>query len=142
MTARFCGDMTDGDRDAVNASPGLATAVSVVPYQPQDALVRDILQSDVALWVVSDNVPSRVFEYVYLRRPILALLPPGVDERIHGCDRFAHVVRADDPDAIAAAIGRLVDTKRLGRLEPVAKAGLFSRQEFLDWFAAQWESLR
>jgi hypothetical protein len=142
VTVRFCGDITAADRVAVDASPRLSAAVTALPYQPQDALVREVLQADVALWVVSDNVPSRVFEYVYLRRPILALLPPGVDEGIHDVGRFAHVVRADDPAAIAAAIGRLFELKRQGRLAPVAPAGLFSRRQFLDWFAAQWESLR
>ena len=57
-------------------------------------------------------LPSKLYEALALGRGVLALTPPGSDTEVllRALGSDAGLAPADDEDAIAAAVGRLLDS--------------------------------
>ncbi len=62
-------------------------------------------------------VPGKLYEYIGLRRPVLALVPPGEARDVVDGLRRGVAVNPTAPDEIARAIGELFDRHRAGTLD-------------------------
>ncbi|HET6449332.1 MAG TPA: hypothetical protein VFG31_09510, partial [Conexibacter sp.] len=91
-------------------------AVEVLPPGPWAEAVQRIAAADAALVTQARGagdataVASKVYEYLALGRPVLALTDGGATEallRRLGADALC--ARLDDPDGIARALARLAD---------------------------------
>lgn len=110
IVARFYGDWDEDYSDTASAN-GIGTQVRALGLVPHEELVPILKGSDVLLYIGGTddrnrrNIPSKMWDYVGARRPILALADPEfaaaefVEE--HGLGIVAH---PDDPSAIAAAL--------------------------------------
>ena len=67
-------------------------------------------------WPAS-NAPGKFFEYLAMRRPILALCGPGTVERLVRQLRAGYCAPVDDPQAILHALVDLYERFRSGNLE-------------------------
>ncbi len=140
VKVHFLGGITADARELLAKNELLRGSVTVEPYLPFDEAIRLVAQADVALWFQADdshfreNVPAKVFEYVYLRLPVLAISAsengyPILDQ--HGIGR---TVPARDLEGIRHAIDDYAaDKRRKGdvRCEP---NDLFARTRFVEWF--------
>ncbi|MES1242680.1 MAG: glycosyltransferase [Acidobacteriota bacterium] len=110
---------------APTVPPSLAGVVSFEPSMPPDAVPAWMAEADVALLVeanLEEGVffPSKLSDYLIGGRPILALSP----SRGVAADFLASgggvLAGPEDPAGIAAALGRLYDLWRAGRLAELA----------------------
>ncbi len=89
-------------------------------------------------------VPGKLYEYIGVRRPILALAPEGEASAIVRKYRRGEVARQDDPRAIADKLKLMVEKHRNGTLEtdydlsPVAE---YRRDVLTDRLAERLDSL-
>ena len=112
--ARFLGDFRPADREWAE-SLGLGDRLELLPYAPRAtslALQRD---SEALLLLIPDAggrgrgvLSGKVFEYVAVGRPILALVPPdGAAAQLIRETGSGVVAPPDDPVAIRAALESL-----------------------------------
>jgi glycosyltransferase involved in cell wall biosynthesis len=100
----------------------LADIVRLEPRQPAEAAMSAAAEADVLLSIDAPSdgasvfLPSKLVDYLMFRKPILGLTPlEGASAdllRGAGCP----VAPPDDPAAIAAAVGRLMDRAASGAL--------------------------
>jgi glycosyltransferase involved in cell wall biosynthesis len=120
---------TAGVRDQIAVYPG-------VPFRQSVALQHE---ADILLLMQwndpreQGNVPAKLFEYMATGRPILGIgIEDGVPARL--IDARGAGIYANDPDRIAAQLGRWVEEKRAtGRVTPVdpaARIGLARDEQF------------
>jgi glycosyltransferase involved in cell wall biosynthesis len=89
-------------------------------------------------------VPGKLYEYIGVRRPILALAPDGEASAIVRRHRRGEVARQDDPRAIADRLKLMADKHRNGTLEtdydlsPVAE---YRRDVLTERLAERLDSL-
>ena len=98
------------DVGAAIARLGLTGVVTVTPPVPHDTSLRLLSASHVLVVIQPDTalqVPAKLYEYVGLRRPILALADPGAVARIVRDGGFGVVVSPTDVDGIASALTQL-----------------------------------
>lgn len=152
VTARFVGDFRAGDR-AFAETLGLGERLELLPYVPRREALRLQRDSDALLLLVPEAggrgrgvLSGKVFEYVAAERPILAAVPPDGEAARLVRETGAGVVAApDDPEALAAALGGLVERWRAGALDgsplaPSVRARL-SRRARVAELAALLDSL-
>jgi glycosyltransferase involved in cell wall biosynthesis len=108
----FCLQLVGGaggefDTTGEVARLGLAEAVQFVPPVSHGESLGFLRAADILLVVQPDTavqVPVKLYEYLWARKPILALASPGaVADLIHE-GNVGRVVAADDEAAIAAAL--------------------------------------
>jgi glycosyltransferase involved in cell wall biosynthesis len=61
----------------------------------------------------SEVIPSKIFEAMAMKRPILIAAPEGVASRLVAADRAGCWVPAENPRALAEAVCRLADDDSL-----------------------------
>jgi glycosyltransferase involved in cell wall biosynthesis len=129
LNAQFYGDWTD-DYDAAATTAGVTDLVSTHEFVPHEEIVPILKGSDAVLYVGGDdpdnarNVPSKIFDYVGARTPILAIVDP--DFRVASFiedNGLGVIARPDDPEAIADAIEQL----RTGAFEYNPDPEIFDR---------------
>lgn len=104
------------------AARGLEGVVTLTGYRRHDEALAALATADVALLFIAPGAKSKatftgkLFEYLGMRMPILAMAPPGVAADLIAEARAGVVVPPDDAATIAAAIKRLVDEKGDGTL--------------------------
>jgi glycosyltransferase involved in cell wall biosynthesis len=105
-----------------------ARALEIVDFLPHRRSLEEAARADVLLHVLSDclpdeeHVPGKLFEYLALGRPILFLTSvEGENARILAGAGGAVVCDVDDPPAIAAGLGGLLDRWRRRALDPVPR---------------------
>ena len=152
VVARFIGDFREADKATI-ASLGLAERVELVPYLPRrEALARQ-RDSEALLLLVPDGagrgrfvVTTKIFEYLAAGRPILAAVPEdGAAAALLRETGAGVVAPSSDVDAIAKALGGLVERWRAGALdsivlEPAVRESL-SRRVRVERFAELLRSL-
>ena len=126
VVARFLGDFRERDRAWAEAL-GLEERLELRPYAPRAeslALQRD---SEALLLLIPDAggrgkgvLSGKVFEYVAVGRPILALVPPdGAAAELIRETGAGVVVPPDDQDAIVTALRKLHERWRTGGLPDI-----------------------
>lgn len=110
LRVQFYGDWNERYQEAVDRA-GLAGVVEHHEFVPHEEIVPVLKGSDLLLYVGGDdpdnrlNVPSKIWDYVGARTPILAVVDPSfrVAELIEEYD-LGLVVDPDDTDGIAEAL--------------------------------------
>jgi glycosyltransferase involved in cell wall biosynthesis len=100
----------DFEVDAAIARLGLAGAVTRTPPVTHGASLRILAASHVLVVIQPDTslqVPAKLYEYVGLKRPVLALAEEGAVSRIVREGGFGVVAAPADVDGIAAALADL-----------------------------------
>lgn len=135
---RFVGRFGEEVR-AMFRRPDLAGAVDEMGYVSHSESVSEILGAHALLLVVDDVkdsegiVPGKVFEYIGVRRPILAVASEGAVAELIRRTRAGTVLERTDVDAIADAIAALYEEwSRTGTTEfrgSEEEVGRLSRRE-------------
>lgn len=92
----------------------LSDVVQVVGRVPHDEALRRMVGADALLLVLAQSeaakswVPAKTYEYLYARRPVLALVPEGEARRILRAAGVGIAVDPDDIQGIAAAVEKLL----------------------------------
>ena len=114
IQALFYGDWDDNYKQFVSER-GISNCVQTYSFVPHQKIVSVLKGSDVLLYIGgtdtrnSNNLPSKLYDYIGAKRPILALADPSfrVAEVIRNYE-LGIVVHPDDTEKIAQAIERLV----------------------------------
>lgn len=115
---------TSGRFAGAVAGRGLSDVVTLARFRPHDESLAALASADAALLFIAPGSKSRgtytgkLFEYLGLGVPVLAMSPPGVAADLIAEASAGWTVPPDDPDAIRAALARLVEAKERGRLVP------------------------
>lgn len=137
LRVQFYGDWNEAYQRAVEEA-GLGDVVSHHEFVPHEEIVPVLKGSDLVLYVGGDdpdnrlNVPSKVWDYVGARTPILAVVDPSfrVAELIEGYD-LGLVVDPEDTGGIAEAIAAVRSGEYAYDPDPAAfeftRAGKFER---------------
>lgn len=137
LAVQFYGDWTETYQQAA-VDAGVADAIETSDFVPHEEIVPILKGSDALLYVGGSdsrnaaNVPSKLFDYLGARRPILAVVDPSFAAaafvRRHD---LGLVVPPDDPAAIADAI----ETLHTGDYEydpDPAAFERYTREQFID----------
>lgn len=86
--------------------------VTVLPYEPHQAILRRMAAADVLVLTLADlpglgrMVPAKLFEYMAARRPVLCLAPLGAASKIVEAYGAGDVVRPGRPREVADLLTR------------------------------------
>jgi len=123
ISVEFFTDAGDVIREAA-AAHRVESAVAVKPFIPYRQALERQMEADVLLLLQSTdrrdegNLPAKLFEYLYARRPILFLgYEHGIAARLV-IERGAGFV-SNRPAEISHQLERWLEDKRAGRLEPL-----------------------
>lgn len=112
----------ESDNDAVAQAADLQGVVRLRDYVPHRDAIAAMQQADVLVLIKHVEprfrglIPGKLYEYMGAGRPILALVPDSeAADLVRGLG-WGEVAPAEDPEAIAAALLRLLAHKRAGRL--------------------------
>ena len=137
LRVQFYGDWNAEYQEAVEDA-GLADVVSHHEFVPHEEIVPVLKGSDLVLYVGGDdpdnrlNVPSKIWDYVGARTPILAVVDPSfrVAELIEAYD-LGLVVDPDDTEGIAEALASVRSGEYVYDPDPAAfeftREGKFER---------------
>ena len=122
------------DLDRIRAAANDFPNIHVTGHLPPDEARRYLVAADVAVIPFSGQViarehtsPLKLFEYMAAERPIVASDLPSLREVLHD-ERNALLVAPDDPNALAAAVTRLLaDSALAARLAQAARLEVESR---------------
>ncbi len=97
---------------------GLEAYVDIADFVAHDVAVRTMRQAHSLLLVLPNTELARMtftnkfFEYLAARRPILALVPPGLISEIISQEQIGAVAMPDDAPAIAQALLKIFEAVR------------------------------
>jgi glycosyltransferase involved in cell wall biosynthesis len=123
VVLRFAGDFRRAERETA-AQLGLGDRLELTGFLPRRHTLELQRSSEALLLLLPEvgergkDVPSgKLYEYLAAERPILAAVPPdGAAARLIEATQSGVVVPPDDVDALAAALGELVQQWRGGTL--------------------------
>ncbi|HYM52028.1 MAG TPA: glycosyltransferase [Candidatus Dormibacteraeota bacterium] len=105
---------------AARRLPGLAPVVQHVDFLPRDEAIPRLAAADAALLLMADApgrdqvVGTRLYEYIGLDKPILAVIPPGEARRT--LEQLDWGIVADPtPEGVAEGLGRILEAPAPGR---------------------------
>jgi glycosyltransferase involved in cell wall biosynthesis len=134
------GDGSLGRTKATGAELGVSDRLRIIPGVFKEKVGEALSEGDIFLNTSNvDNAPVTVMEAMACGLPVVSTNVGGIPDLVSG-DETALLVAPNDPDAMAAAVTRLVDEPGLaGRLTAHARR---TAQRF-DWayVLPQWESL-
>jgi glycosyltransferase involved in cell wall biosynthesis len=122
VEVEFVGAREDSN-DRAMAELNLGECVRFVDTVPHDEMLRRERAAHVLLLIKHDDprynglVPGKLYEYVGLQRPVLALAPPGEARELVTSLRRGETAPPGDIDAISRAIECLLDHHTAGRLD-------------------------
>lgn len=101
---------------------GLEVHIRFIDYMPHADSIQHLAESDVLFLCqipefasASVKLPGKIFEYLYLRKPVLALTLPGMTSEILEEANLGTVVEPNDVAAIKMALINLHQQWRRGR---------------------------
>ncbi|MBE7473078.1 MAG: glycosyltransferase [Anaerolineales bacterium] len=113
------GDIQPAEQQAI-VELGLADVIQTLPPVARTQSLGYQLSADVLLLMVGTDLSvatSKLYEYLYARRPILAIGHPDAAAcRIVQCAQAGLVVESEESEAIAAALTRLYELWQTGGL--------------------------
>jgi glycosyltransferase involved in cell wall biosynthesis len=127
----FVGTVTDASRAIADRQlveePGLEAIVAFHGFVPREEALRRIAEADAALTLLGAGpgmemfVGAKLFDYIGLDRPILAVVPPGDAGRVLA-DLGWGIAADPTPEGVADGLSRLID-------DPAAAAGRTGRAD-------------
>jgi len=118
---RFVGRFGDEIHAMMDASP-FAPSIEKIAYVPHEESVGYLMRSEASLLIVDDTkesaeiVPGKVYEYLGVGRPIIALAPRGsAIERLLNETHAGRSAPLDEIDSIAEIIKTFVERWRVGQ---------------------------
>ncbi|MFM9964202.1 MAG: hypothetical protein ACKV2Q_23605 [Planctomycetaceae bacterium] len=126
LELHFVGRRTAAQDEWLDQLSPLPCRVIRQPYLEHDEALRLMRSSDGLCLLLSDLpeagrvVPAKMFEYLAVRRPIFAIVPPGeVSSLLQECP-FAFVHSPSDVTGLAQRLGDEIERHRLGVSLPTA----------------------
>ncbi|GAB4536618.1 MAG: hypothetical protein Kow0063_22360 [Anaerolineae bacterium] len=152
LQVEFIGAMDRLNRQAWEAfvsAHGLKNWVSSREFVPHSQAVRLMQQSQVQLLIVGKGIrtgriyPAKLFEYLGARRPILAVVPPGVTETLVRELEAGIVADPDDVQSMADAILEFYSWFQQGKLQNWASKGVaaYERRHLTGQLASLLDTL-
>jgi glycosyltransferase involved in cell wall biosynthesis len=98
-------------------------------YMPHQEAIAAMRRADVLVLIKHVEpryrglIPGKLYEYMGAGRPILALVPECEAADLVRAGKWGEVAPPDDPDAIAAALLRLLSHQRAGTLAQAYPGG-------------------
>ncbi len=133
LELHFVGRRTAAQDEWLDQLGPLPCRVIRQPYLDHDAALRLMRSADGLCLLLSDLpeagrvVPAKLFEYLAVRRPIFAIVPPGeVSSLLHDCP-FAFAHSPSDVTGLAQRLGDEIERHRLGVSLPT---GLWDASQF------------
>ena len=125
LELHFVGRRTAAQDEWLDQLGSLPCQVVRQSYLDHDAALRLMCSADGLCLLLSDLpeagrvVPAKMFEYVAVRRPIFAIVPPGeVSSLLQDCP-FAFIHSPQDIAGLARRLGDEIERKRLGVSLPI-----------------------
>jgi glycosyltransferase involved in cell wall biosynthesis len=113
VEARFYGDWSE-EYTAAAADVGVSNHVQSYPFVPHEEIVSVMKGSDAVLYIGGSdsrnrrNLPSKLYDYIGARRPILALVDSSFRvANVITENGFGLVADPDDPSEVADALRRI-----------------------------------
>ncbi len=124
----------DWTLEQMAASLGLSQLVRHIPSLPHATCLARLYEADVLLVVQPDTatqVPGKLYEYLYVGKPILAIATEGATARIVREAELGAVVSSGDVDGIAEALLALYRRTRSGeaKVPGAARDALLARHD-------------
>lgn len=150
LEIRFVGHVDDAILAAYREA-GLGDALTVVPYVPHAGAIRHMREADVLMVAVqrvehNEGVtPAKMFEYLSVGTPVLALAPPDGDlARILRATGGGHTFAHEDADGLTTFIAE--HAARTARGDPPARPDgtalrAYDRKVLTERLAALFDSL-
>jgi glycosyltransferase involved in cell wall biosynthesis len=104
LRVRFIGRIVDTEQAVFEGTEALG--VERVGYVPHETVMRELAASHMVLCLLDDVpgveriYPAKIFELMYLGRPILTLSPPGALARLVEAHRLGDLVAPRDEESI------------------------------------------
>lgn len=136
----FLGGITADAESMLANSDLLRKHVAVKDYVPYAEAIRHLAEADVALWFqaehahFSENIPAKVFEYVYLQLPVMSISSSAKCTRILEQYGLGTIYLGRDIDSITNGIDNFVCMKARGESLKVCGTRPFSRRHFVQCF--------
>jgi glycosyltransferase involved in cell wall biosynthesis len=110
----------------------LSSIVRHVPSLPHRDALQALVEADALLIVQPDaqtQVPGKLYEYLYVGKPVVALAHPGATADLIAAGRLGWVADPDRVDQVAAAILAAVRSRGGGLPDPAARCRLLARHD-------------
>jgi glycosyltransferase involved in cell wall biosynthesis len=118
LRLRFIGRIVDTELEAFEGTEALG--VERVGYVPKEQVIPELAASHLALCLLAEApgteriYPGKVFELMYLGRPVLTISPDGVLADLTRSHRLGPVLSPRDPAAIAGFLAEALHRFRAG----------------------------
>jgi glycosyltransferase involved in cell wall biosynthesis len=129
---RFVGGIASELYQSFQYGEALQHVLQVIPPVSHREALAYQAESDVLLILqpgTSVSVPGKIFEYIAMRKKILALTPAGATADVVRHHDLGIVVDPDDADGIQQALLQFVDEFRRGGISPPAVDGAFHKYD-------------
>jgi glycosyltransferase involved in cell wall biosynthesis len=131
------------------SSLGLQDIVEVLPSVSYSESLKMQLMSHILLILqcghdTTNLIPAKAFEYLRMRRPILAITPPGATTELFQKVGGAKIAHPDDQNAITEALRRMISSARSGDYQAevnCTELRAYTRQNLTEQLATQFASL-
>jgi glycosyltransferase involved in cell wall biosynthesis len=132
FSLRFVGGIAPELYQSFQYAEALQHVLQVIPPVSHREALAYQAESDVLLILqpgTSVSVPGKIFEYVAMRKKILALTPAGATADVVRNHDLGIVVDPDDADGIQRALLQFVEEFRRGGIAPPAVDGAFHKYD-------------
>ncbi len=132
IALRFVGGIAPELYGSFQYAEALRHVLQVMPPVSHREALAFQAESDVLLILqpgTSMSIPGKIFEYIAMRKKILALTPDGATADVVRRHDLGLVVDPDDAQAIQAALLQLVKEFRNGGIKPPAIDGAFHQYD-------------
>ncbi|NUO81903.1 glycosyltransferase [candidate division KSB1 bacterium] len=135
LEIRFVGGIAPELYRTFECSAALRQTIQVIPQVSHREALGYQLQSDVLFILqpgTSVSVPGKIFEYIGMRKRILALTPAGATADVVRDHQLGPVVDPEDLPGIEAALNQLVDEYRRGGIASPSVNGAFKKYDGVE----------
>ncbi len=135
LEIRFVGGIAPELYRTFECSEALRQTIQVIPQVSHREALGYQMQSDVLFILqpgTSVSVPGKIFEYIGMRKRILALTPVGATADVVRENQLGPVVDPEDLNGIEAALHQLVDEYRSGGIQAPSLNGAFKKYDGVE----------
>jgi len=142
---RFVGGIAPELYQSFQYAEALQRVLQIIPPVSHREALQFQAESDVLLILqpgTSVSIPGKIFEYIAMRKKILALTPPGATADIVRDHGLGLVVNSEDSPGIQSALLQLVKEFRHGGITPPGLDGAFHQYDGVRLTQQLHEELR